>query len=141
MKAFLSVFLFVLLGCSACSSGGARGPVSTTATPVRAVAPTVSASVTLTSQQIATIRAHYADSSRGNGRGRNGGLPPGIARNLQRGKPLPPGIARQYLPQTLVTTLPVPGSGLEYVVAGGKLLLVEAATQVVREILIDALFG
>src|SRR5713226_1237509 len=33
-------------------------------------------------------------------------LPPGIARNLARGKPLPPGLAKRALPAELVTQLP-----------------------------------
>lgn len=86
------------------------------------------------------IRAYYADVSAGNGLGRGGGLPPGIAKNLQRGKPLPPGIAKQYLPHDLLVRLPHPGDGLEYLVVAGKLLLVEMATQVVREVLLDAVF-
>jgi hypothetical protein len=53
---------------------------------------------------------------------------------------LPPGIAKQYLPQGLLVRLPRAGDGLEYLVVAGKLLLVEIATQVVREVLLDALF-
>jgi len=94
------------------------------------------------SEHAAVVRAYYADSSptRGNGRGKRG-LPPGIAKNLARGKPLPPGIARQYLPDELLVRLPAVPTGLEYVVIAGKLLLVEAATRVVREVLIEAMFG
>lgn len=87
------------------------------------------------------IRAYYADAKPNNGRGRKRGLPPGIAKNLQRGKPLPPGIAKQHLPQNLLVRLPRPGNGIEYLVVGGKLLLVEMATQIVREVLLDAVFG
>jgi hypothetical protein len=141
MKTTLGVPTLMLLGCTACSTGPyfTSGPQ---AAPSSApVALTASASVTLTSEQILAVRAHYSTTSRSNGRGRNGGLPPGIARNLERGKPLPPGIARQYLPQNLVTVLPDPGRGLDYIVAAGKLLLVEAATQVVRDVLIDAIYS
>ena len=102
---------------------------------------TVAASrIVLTSRQVAAVRDHFTTQGSSNGRGRNGGLPPGIARNLGRGKPLPPGIAKQYLPADLVAVLPSLDSSLEYVVAAGKLLLVDAATQVVRDVLIDALF-
>jgi hypothetical protein len=99
--------------------------------------------VSLTASDASMIRAHYAGSSRGNGRGRGrgNGLPPGIEKNLQRGKALPPGIAKQYLPQDLLVRLPRAPDGLEYVVVAGKLLLVEIATQVVREILLDAVFS
>ena len=132
----------VLLTCTACSSGIYLGSTPRSV-PVSApsVAPvTVAASVTLTSGQIAAVRAHFPGPGQGNGRGRNGGLPPGIARNLQRGKPLPPGIAKQTLPGNLIVALPRLDNGLEYIVAAGKLLLVDAATQVVRDVLIDVLF-
>jgi hypothetical protein len=96
----------------------------------------------LTAEDAAFVRAYYGqDSGRGNGRGRSGGLPPGIAKNLERGKPLPPGIAKQYLPTDLIRRLPPLDRGLEYVVVAGKLLLVEAATQVVRQVLLEAVFG
>jgi hypothetical protein len=68
-------------------------------------------------------------------------LPPGIEKNLARGKPLPPGIAKQHLPSDLLVQLPVAPRGLEYVVVAGKLLLVEVATQMVREVLLEAVFG
>ncbi|MDH4047090.1 MAG: anti-virulence regulator CigR family protein [Gammaproteobacteria bacterium] len=86
------------------------------------------------------IRSYYADTSPGNGRGRKSSLPPGIEKNLQRGKPLPPGIAKQYLPQQLLVRLPRAGDGLEYLVVAGKLLLVEVATQIIREVLLDTVF-
>jgi len=133
-----------LLGCIGCSSGvylgSTAGTVSVPISAPRAAPAQLTATVALTTEQIATVRLHYSRSSNGNGRGRNGGLPPGIARNLERGKPLPPGIAKQYLPGNLLATLPPLNNGLEYIVAAGKLLLVEAATQVVREVLIDVLF-
>lgn len=130
------VFLLVSLGLysSACS---VYSPSTQTATPTTAtLAPNVS--VSLSAADIRMIRAYYSDASRGKGRKR--GLPPGIAKNLQRGKPLPPGIAKQHLPQDLLVRLPRAGDGLEYIVVAGKLLLVEIATQVVREILLDAVF-
>ncbi|MEE8495196.1 MAG: anti-virulence regulator CigR family protein [Xanthomonadales bacterium] len=65
------------------------------------------------------------------------GLPSGIAKNLQRGKPLPPGIAKQYLPQGLHEALPTPPSGYERIIVGGKVLLVEIATGVIHDILTD----
>ena len=131
------IFLAILgLFSSACSVYGP--PAHTTSGTTVTRAPIVTAS--LSEADIRTIRAYYADASPGNGRGRKGGLPPGIAKNLQRGKPLPPGIAKQYLPQDLLVRLPRAGDGLEYLVVAGKLLLVEIATQVVREVLLDALF-
>ena len=67
-------------------------------------------------------------------------LPPGIARNLARGKPLPPGIARQSLPGDLVRQLPAVRSGYERIVVDGRVLLVETATQMIHDVLMDAMF-
>jgi Ni/Co efflux regulator RcnB len=64
-------------------------------------------------------------------------LPPGIAKNLARGKPLPPGIAKQQLPDGLVHALPAPPRGYERIVVDGKVLLVDMATQVIHDILTD----
>jgi len=73
------------------------------------------------------------------GRGRNGGLPPGIARNLERGKPLPPGIAKQHVPTHILAQLPSLEDGFEYVVVAGKILLIEIATQLIHDVLVDVI--
>ena len=65
------------------------------------------------------------------------GLPPGIAKNLARGKPLPPGIAKRYLPGTLLTRLPV-RPGYEWRVVDNDIFLVVAATAVIVDVLADA---
>jgi hypothetical protein len=138
----LALGSIVLSGCS--SGAYLRAPAGGVAAP--ALAPSVSAtvSVSLSADQAAAVRAWYSSSQprnqgRGQGRGRSNGLPPGIAKNLARGKSLPPGIEKQYLPQNLVVQLPRVGTGFDYVVTAGKLLLVEAATQVVRAVLLDVL--
>jgi len=64
------------------------------------------------------------------------GLPPGIAKNLARGKPLPPGIAKRYLPQNLQIQLPRPG--YEWLIVDNDILLVIAATSVIVDVLQDA---
>ena len=66
------------------------------------------------------------------------GLPPGIAKNLARGKPLPPGIAKRYLPQGLLTQLP-PRPGYEWLAVDRDILLVIAATGIIVDLLKDAL--
>jgi hypothetical protein len=66
-------------------------------------------------------------------------LPPGIAKNLARGKPLPPGIAKRALPSELFVRLPPVADGFERVIVAGKILLVEIATQVVHDILVDVI--
>ncbi len=65
------------------------------------------------------------------------GLPPGIAKNLARGKPLPPGIAKRYLPGTLESRLP-PRPGYEWQVIDNDIYLVVAATQIIVDVLSDA---
>nr|WP_298059803.1 anti-virulence regulator CigR family protein [uncultured Halomonas sp.] len=64
-------------------------------------------------------------------------LPPGIQRNLERGKPLPPGIAKRFDGQ-LASQLPrYPGYEWEHV--GTDVVLIEAATRIVVDVLVDAL--
>ncbi|WP_449219750.1 anti-virulence regulator CigR family protein [Tistrella mobilis] len=64
-------------------------------------------------------------------------LPPGIARNLARGKPLPPGIAKKRLPPPLYDRLPR-REGYEWIQAGRDILLIAAATGVIVDILNNA---
>jgi Ni/Co efflux regulator RcnB len=104
----------------------------------------VGVSVVFSDDEIRIIGAWYeehgSDAHHGNGKHKNKGLPPGIAKNLQRGKPLPPGIAKQYLPDGLIKTLPAPPRGYERIIVDGKVLLVEIATQVIHDVLMDIVF-
>lgn len=61
-------------------------------------------------------------------------LPPGIAKNLQRGKPLPPGIAKRYLPTSLQAQLPA-RDGYERLIVGNDVLLVAATTGIIVDVL------
>lgn len=63
-------------------------------------------------------------------------LPPGIRRRLERGKALPPGIAKKVAPPELQSLLELPG-GFEIVEVGLDVLLVEVATNIVHDILMD----
>ncbi len=63
-------------------------------------------------------------------------LPPGIAKNLARGKPLPPGIAKKTVPPPLLARLPV-YPGYEWQVAGTSLILVYSSSGIVADILIN----
>ena len=136
IQLLISALGAILVGCS---SGPYARPSPPAATPASVPART-STSLSIGAEQAAVIRAYYDDgrTANGRGRGRNGGLPPGIAKNLQRGKPLPPGIAKQYLPPDLLAGLPPLSAGFEYVLVAGKLLLVEIATQVIHDVLLDA---
>lgn len=60
-------------------------------------------------------------------------LPPGIQKNLARGKPLPPGIAKK-LDGRLLGQLPH-YDGYEWMQAGADLILVAAATGIIYEVL------
>ncbi len=65
-------------------------------------------------------------------------LPPGIEKRLASGKPLPPGIAARPAGDSLRQVLPhVEGHSWEEV--GVDLVLVEAGTQIVRQVLRDVL--
>jgi Ni/Co efflux regulator RcnB len=99
--------------------------------------------VVFTDDEIRIIGAWYnehgSSSHRGNGKHKHKGLPPGIEKNLARGKPLPPGIAKQHLPDGLVKALPAPPRGYERIIVDGKVLLVEIATQVIHDVLMDVI--
>lgn len=65
-------------------------------------------------------------------------LPPGIRKRLERGKPLPPGIAKQVAPAELRSRVPVP-DGYQLVEVGLDVLLVEVATNVIHDVLMDVI--
>ena len=110
---------------------------------VSATAAEVGVSVVFTDQEKAVIRAYYRDqsqdySNKPHGKGKpSKSLPPGIAKNLARGKALPPGIAKQVLPSRLIELLPRPPRGFERVSVDGRVLLVEIATQIIHDKLED----
>ncbi|HGY2265720.1 anti-virulence regulator CigR family protein [Enterobacteriaceae bacterium TYF_5] len=63
-------------------------------------------------------------------------LPPGIAKNLARGKPLPPGIAKRAVPAHMRDRLPH-YPGYEWKIAGDDLVLIALSTAVVTYIIND----
>ena len=63
-------------------------------------------------------------------------LPPGIRKNLARGKPIPPGIARRAVPGPMLAKLPR-YPGYEWAVYGSDLVLVATATAVIADVLFD----
>lgn len=99
----------------------------------------LSVQVEFGNDEIAIIHDYYRDHQDHQGNQKKGkkSLPPGIAKNLQRGKPLPPGIAKQALPSGLVDILPAAPHGYERIIVDGKVLLVEIATHVIHDILED----
>jgi len=74
-------------------------------------------------------------------KGKSKGLPPGIAMNLERGKPLPPGIAKRDLPKDLNHSLPDRHDGYERTVVGNDVVLVEIDTGNIADIITDAVLG
>jgi len=61
-------------------------------------------------------------------------LPPGIAKNLARGKPLPPGIAKKMVPSSMLRDLPS-YPGYEWRIAGNDLVLVALSTAIVASVI------
>jgi len=61
-------------------------------------------------------------------------LPPGIAKNLVRGKPLPPGIAKKTLPASLLNDLPY-YPGYEWRAVGDDLVLIALSTAIVTAVI------
>ena len=103
--------------------------------------------VVFSNQDAAIISAYYSNQENSHAGGKSGksdkkgnrGLPPGISKNLARGKPLPPGIAKKFLPVELQERLPPVPDGYERIAVAGKILLVEIATQVIHDVLLDVL--
>ena len=98
-------------------------------------------SIRFSSNEKSVIYDYFNDSHVDKKGGKKGSkpLPPGIAKNLARGKPLPPGIAKRALPNNLVVQMPPVADGYERVIVAGQILLVEIATQVVHDILVDVI--
>ncbi|MDZ7280061.1 anti-virulence regulator CigR family protein [Pantoea eucrina] len=61
-------------------------------------------------------------------------LPPGIAKNLARGKPLPPGIAKKALPAGMLRDLPR-YPGYEWRAVGDDLVLIALSTAIVTAVI------
>ena len=61
-------------------------------------------------------------------------LPPGITKNLARGKPLPPGIAKKAVPAPMLRELPH-YPGYEWRIAGRDLVLIALSTAVVTSVI------
>ena len=106
-----------------------------------AAAASLDVSIRFSSSEISVIHNFFLDYhvDKKGGKKSSNPLPPGIAKNLARGKPLPPGIAKRRLPGELFEQLPPVADGFERVIVAGKILLIEIATQVVHDILVDVI--
>ena len=103
----------------------------------------VSAHIEFGNVEISIMQKYFHEHEYKNAHKKKGkkSLPPGIAKNLGRGKPLPPGIAKQVLPTGLLNQLPPAPHGFERVIVDGKVLLVEIATQVIHDVLEGLILG
>jgi Ni/Co efflux regulator RcnB len=84
--------------------------------------------------------AHEGGSGK-NDKHKKKGLPPGIAKKLERGGTMPPGIAKQVLPVSLEKKLPPPPQGYERTIVGNDVLLVQIDTGRIADIITDAVLG
>lgn len=75
----------------------------------------------------------------GQGKGRSGGLPPGLEKHLERNGQLPPGLAGRDLPAGLSGQLPPLRQGTRRIVVDRDVVLIDIATNVVIDVLIDVL--
>ena len=69
--------------------------------------------------------------------GKRDELPPGLIKHMEKHGTLPPGLARKELPPGLIDRLPPTESGLERLIVDDDVLLVEAATGTVLDIIKD----
>jgi hypothetical protein len=132
MTANRSLGLRLVLGAALCVA--IPGSVFAQGKPRKASQPavTASASITLTKDMQIEIRNWYVQHPIGNVEA----LPPGIRKRLARGKPLPPGIAKKVAPAGLRSGLRLP-HGYQVFEVGLDVLLVEVATSIVHDILMD----
>lgn len=65
-------------------------------------------------------------------------LPPGIRRRVAQGKPLPPGIAKKAAPAELHSMVDLP-DGYRLMEVGLDVVLVDVATNVVHDVLMDVI--
>ena len=73
--------------------------------------------------------------AKGNHKAKNKGLPPGILRKLEAGKPLPPGIQMTRLPPALEKQLPPPPSGTERIIVDTYIVLIDRTTHLIVDVL------
>jgi hypothetical protein len=69
------------------------------------------------------------------GLAKKGTLPPGIAKQLARNGQLPPGLDYHPLPQDLIVQLPPVQPGYRYTIVDDKVLLVQAASNLILDVL------
>lgn len=69
------------------------------------------------------------------GLAKKGTLPPGIAKQLARNGQLPPGLDYHPLPQDLIVQLPPLQPGYRYTIVDNRVLLIQAASNLILDVL------
>jgi hypothetical protein len=72
------------------------------------------------------------------GLAKRGTLPPGLAKQLARNGTLPPGLAKRSLPDELLVRLEPRPPGYQFVLVDDRVLLIQAATNLILDVLIVA---
>jgi len=100
-------------------------------TLIAASATGIAATPAFSGAEIQIIRDYYSYAHDDGGKAKSG---------KQKQNALPPGIAKKALPGDLNRRLPPVRDGYERIIVDGRVLLVEIATQVIHDILVDAIF-
>lgn len=74
------------------------------------------------------------------GLAKKGKLPPGIAKQLARNNRLPPGLEYRQLPPDLIVQLPPLPTGYGYRIVDNRVLLIQAASNLILDVLTVAAF-
>ncbi|NQW11521.1 MAG: hypothetical protein HQ481_16780 [Alphaproteobacteria bacterium] len=112
------------------SKGKATGSLGgSDAAAATATAGATLAGILLSDQDKATISQYFQQHPQS-----TKGLPPGIAKNVARGKPLPPGIAKRGVPSALASKLSIP-KGYDLQTVGTDVVLIEAGTRIIADVL------
>jgi hypothetical protein len=72
------------------------------------------------------------------GLAKKGTLPPGLAKQLARNGTLPPGLAKRTLPDELLVQLQPRPVGYEFVLVDDRVMLIQAATNLILDVLVVA---
>ncbi len=112
---------------------GKSGGSGSDAAAAAAAAGAILAGVLLSDQDRTTITRYFQQHPQP-----ASALPPGIAKNVARGKPLPPGIAKRGVPNGLTGQLSIP-KGYELQSVGTDVVLIEAGTRIIADVLKDVL--
>ena len=74
-------------------------------------------------------------------KGKSGELPPGLQKHIEKYGTLPPGLQKKQLPPGLAKRLGSTRSGLQRLIVGDNVVLVEEATGIVYDIIKDIVTG